>query len=403
MTKQLIFQLARFGDIIQTKRLVRSLQLDGEVQLCVDASLQELARLVYPDLQIYGLPAFGCAEHDILTTGRKIFTQLQAEKYDHVFILNHSGLSRPLGALFEPGRAVGYIMDKGQGIQSNWVRLAFRWMANRAAAPLNLMDYWAGLAPRKILPDSVNPASRPGGKGLGVVLAGQNARRSLPVKLYVPLIHAAFARLGGPTVYLLGTGKEQNAARELMTCLPGFVAQKTINLTGRTDWLGLIEAVCGLDLLLSPDTGTVHLAAHLGVPVEGLYFSSAWAFETGPYGEGHTVWQSLAQCSPCVESQPCPNMVLCGDCFGQPAFLLRMQGKKPQDKPLANMLKLRSGFDYLGEIWDNDSETVDPFTLKRQKMRAQLGEYLGQGSALDSEVAQVLYQETDWILTQAQP
>ena len=36
-----------------------------------------------------------------------------------------------------------------------------------------------------------------------------------------------------------------------------------------------------LDVLLTPDTGIMHLAAHLGVPVFAFFLSSAWCHETG--------------------------------------------------------------------------------------------------------------------------
>ena len=60
MTKRLVVQLARFGDIVQSKRLILSLRREGDVHLCVDRSLAALARLVYPDCVIHALPAHGC-------------------------------------------------------------------------------------------------------------------------------------------------------------------------------------------------------------------------------------------------------------------------------------------------------------------------------------------------------
>ena len=55
--------------------------------------------------------------------------------------------------------------------------MAFRWMAERRRSPLNLADFWASLAPVPISPALVNPPAVPGGKGLGIVLAGQVRRR----------------------------------------------------------------------------------------------------------------------------------------------------------------------------------------------------------------------------------
>ena len=48
MPRQIVIQLARFGDILQTGRLLRALELEGETHLCVDQSLVPLARRLHP-------------------------------------------------------------------------------------------------------------------------------------------------------------------------------------------------------------------------------------------------------------------------------------------------------------------------------------------------------------------
>jgi hypothetical protein len=40
------------------------------------------------------------------------------------------------------------------------------------------------------------------------------------------------------------------------------------------------------------DTGPLHLAASVGTSAMGFYFSRARVHETGPYGQGHWVWQA---------------------------------------------------------------------------------------------------------------
>lgn len=422
MPKQLVIQLARFGDIVQTKRLILSLLERGETHLCVDRSLLDLARLVYPGVAVHGLPAHGCVEAQVLGEGRAVLEMLRAERFDAVYALNHAGLCRAVAALFDPAVVRGYPVASGQVLRSNWVRLAFRWMAGRAAAPLNLVDFWAALAPTMIPGERVNPSARPGGAGLGVVLAGRNARRSLPPDVLAPLVHAAFERLGGPRLFLLGGPGDRPAARNLLASLPAPVASAAVNLAGRTDWAGLAAALTGLDALLSPDTGTAHLAAHLGVPVEGLFCSSAWAYETGPYGAGHRVWQASAACAPCLESAPCPREVLCRRAFSSPACLARLQGRSggAAARPLAGLMLLQSGFDVLGQTWTPAGGT-DPFAGQRAALRAQLAEYLGLDSgsiprALRSpdalaasdtpdspDAAALLYREADWMLPQALP
>lgn len=409
MPKQLVIQLARFGDIVQTKRLILSLQRRGDVHLCVDQRLRDLARLVYPDVAVHGLPSHGSGAVEVLTVGRDVLERLRQERFDAVYALNHAGLCRALAPLFDPAVVRGYPVDNGQPLRSNWVRLAFRWMARRVEAPLNLVDFWAALAPSMVEPDRVNPTACPGGEGLGVVLSGQNARRSLPPAWLAPVVHAVFERLGGPRIRLLGGKSERGAARSLLAALPAAVANRTENLAGRTDWSGLAHALSGLDLLLTPDTGTAHLAAHLGVPVEGLFCSSAWAFETGPYGAGHRVWQSLPECAPCTESAPCPCEVRCRAAFAAPEALARMQGRTTGAamRPMPAMALLQSGFDAWGAVWTAaPGEMPDPHAGARAALRAQLAEYLGfaVGHGADARAAaDILYREADWMLPHALP
>jgi len=46
------------------------------------------------------------------------------------------------------------------------------------------------------------------------------------------------------------------------------------------------------ELLVSGDTGAVHLSAAVGTTVIGLYGATAYFAETAPYGEGHLILQT---------------------------------------------------------------------------------------------------------------
>ena len=57
-------------------------------------------------------------------------------------------------------------------------------------------------------------------------------------------------------------------------------------------------------MLLTNDTGTMHLAALLGVPVVAV-FGSTEPRLTGPLGNGHTILRHHVECSPCFLRE-CP-------------------------------------------------------------------------------------------------
>ena len=401
MAQHLVVQLARFGDLIQTKRLILSLAAEDSatVHLAVDSSLAALARLVYPSAVIHEIPAHAAAHTpaDVLHLARGAFAGLRNADFSSVYMPNFSGLAFALSSLFPPEMVRGYKNSSGQCLRSRWCRMAFRWSEKRRVAPLNLMDFWGFLHPRPIAPELVNPKAVPGNSGrVGVVLAGRQTRRSLPPAALAMILEAVFAELGGPQILLLGSKAERPLARRLARLLRPAVVQKTRDFSGETGLHDLPELLSGCDCVLTPDTGAMHLAAHLGVPVRAFFLSSAWCYETGPYGEGHRIWQATRDCAPCVETEPCRFAAACLEPFTQPDTWTA-QGP-PSGFP-ENMAVLASGFDPLGARYAPLRGTMPEYG-RYIALRSALARNLGicfPESAPDWAVAQ-LVQEQDWML-----
>jgi ADP-heptose:LPS heptosyltransferase len=55
---------------------------------------------------------------------------------------------------------------------------------------------------------------------------------------------------------------------------------------------------------ISNDTGPMHIAAALGIPVFAI-FGPANPVRTGPYGTIHTIIQEQLDCIPCYRRKPC--------------------------------------------------------------------------------------------------
>lgn len=387
MAKILVIQAARFGDLVQSKRLILSLAAQGTVHLAVDASLAALARLVYPGVIVHPFAFHGHDEARALAENLPALQELGALAPDLVYNCNFSRLTGAICRLFAPETVIGYrpapVSDGGL-LRSPWARLAFQLSRRRRISPLNLVDFWAWFAPAPMAPELVNPGARPGGRGLGVALAGREARRSLPVPVLAEVVKTLAGLLGNPRIVLLGSAGERPAAHRLLRELPPRLAAKVIDLSGKTDWPGLVEAVSGLDALVTPDTGLMHLAAHLGVPVLTFFLSSAWAHETGPYGLGHTVWQAAPACAPCLESAPCPHDVACLEVFRDTGFARQLArvfsagGGAAQNAPeLPPGLQCwHSGLDGLGaRLRLMAGEDGDAFL--REEARAIVAEWLG--------------------------
>ena len=101
-------------------------------------------------------------------------------------------------------------------------------------------------------------------------------------------------------VVLFGAPGEKSMGEELSGLLQG----KCENLVGATSLEDLMQELRRCHLLLTNDTGTMHLAALLGTPVVAIFGSTEPAW-TGPSGKGHTVIREHVECSPCFLRE-CP-------------------------------------------------------------------------------------------------
>jgi ADP-heptose:LPS heptosyltransferase len=410
--RYLVLQLARLGDLIQSKRLVLTLAELGEAHLAVDASLAPVAGLIYPTAVIHPLRAHagGACASGVLVHNLRSFSALRELDFERVYNLNRSPLNLAAAGFFDPERVVGYRLENGQPTRSSWSKMAERWTSHRPSSPLNLMDFWAFFHPFPLAAEKVNPVARlknqpdsNPGQRIGVVLAGREARRSLPPPVLVKALEALFQGRKGPSFVLLGSKNEEAPARLLRKNLSLPVQRRTEDLTGKTGLEDLPEIIRELDMLLTPDTGLMHLAAHLGTPVTGLFLSSAWAWETGPYGLGHLVWQALSPCSPCLETAPCPRATACLKAFSSPAWLAHLAGKRLDPWP-EELLGLVSGLDELGATYSGVDGGKIPFLKKFRARRSLLSEFLnlpplsGASSSIPPETGAELLREKDWML-----
>jgi len=99
---------------------------------------------------------------------------------------------------------------------------------------------------------------------------------------------------------IVGTAKDSPIAAEILAGFPG----DATDLTGKTSLSELIGEITTFRALLTNDTGTMHLAAHLSVPTVAI-FGSTEPRLTGPLGDFHRVIRHQVECSPCF-LRDCP-------------------------------------------------------------------------------------------------
>lgn len=99
---------------------------------------------------------------------------------------------------------------------------------------------------------------------------------------------------------ILGTAADQPLAAEILRGFSGSAE----DLTGRTSMAELIEKLRSLSALLTNDTGTMHLADFLGVPLVAV-FGSTEPRLTGPRSPRSRTLRHQVECSPCFLRE-CP-------------------------------------------------------------------------------------------------
>ncbi len=102
------------------------------------------------------------------------------------------------------------------------------------------------------------------------------------------------------TWVIVGVDRDRPIAKDILSGFDG----KVEDLVGRTSLARLIEELRGMQTLVTNDTGTMHLAASLGVPTVAI-FGSTEPLLTRPLGPDHVILRHQVECSPCFQRE-CP-------------------------------------------------------------------------------------------------
>lgn len=104
----------------------------------------------------------------------------------------------------------------------------------------------------------------------------------------------------GITPLIFGSGKE----RELGETIADYARPDVVNLCGQTRLVDVVDLLAGCDAAVSNDSGLMHVACSVGIPVTVMYGSSSPLF-TPPLSAKATILDLELDCSPCFERE-CP-------------------------------------------------------------------------------------------------
>ncbi|MFZ3091785.1 MAG: lipopolysaccharide heptosyltransferase II [Nitrospirota bacterium] len=118
-----------------------------------------------------------------------------------------------------------------------------------------------------------------------------------PLKRYAELTDTIAAKLKAQPL-LIGGREDEVRINELSS----ITKSKPLNLSGKTSLLQLAALLKKVDLLITNDSGPMHIAAAVGTPVIAI-FGPTSPVRTGPYGNGHVVLQSSLPCIRCLKKR----------------------------------------------------------------------------------------------------
>ncbi len=101
-------------------------------------------------------------------------------------------------------------------------------------------------------------------------------------------------------VMVLGAKGEESLGKNIAT----LVEAKSVALSGATTIRELMAATKRCRLLLTNDTGPMHIAAAFGVPVVAVFGPTDWR-STSPYGQERSIVREPVDCAPCFLRE-CP-------------------------------------------------------------------------------------------------
>ncbi len=333
MKEALIINLTRMGDLIQTTPVIVGLKekYPGiKISLLVNSAFRSICELIpYVD-HVIEFDLRGVADliiNNHLIKAYKYINQLleiiNSTTYDMAINFTHSTDSAVLLSLINSKDHRGINIDKeGYSIKKHpWAQYVFNVIPSRVYNPFHLCDMHCKIA--SVLPtkkglhlkidnrseEYIQNLLNKYGVHNNCLIVALQLGASTDEKRWPVESFARVAELLGKRfkVFFVLTGTKNEL--QYGNLFQKLTNVNTINLIGKTSLKELTALLKYCNILISNDTGPLHIATALGTTVINLSMASVHFRETGPYGEGHYVVVPEVSCYPCMFNTTCSSFI----------------------------------------------------------------------------------------------
>jgi lipopolysaccharide heptosyltransferase II len=310
----LLLRLERIGDLLMVRgalAAVRALAPDAEIDLVTGSWNAPIARMIPGVSRLESLDAAWLAREG---TGLGLMALMRralgwrARRYDLAINFEPDIRSHLLLALSGARRRAGFVGGGGGALLTR--ALDYDPRAHTAANAVRLVEHAFGApAPRAEppplrLPDAARReaaallgalAARAAGPLVGVHPCGGRPIKQWDADRFGD-VAARLARERHATIVLTGADADRPIADAVRAALPP--GAPLVDLVGRADLERLAAVLARLDLLVTGDTGPMHLASAVGTPVVAIFGPSDPA-RYAPLGSPARIVRIDLACSPC--------------------------------------------------------------------------------------------------------
>lgn len=333
-TNILLVNITRLGDMLQATPTIAGMKMENpecKITVLVEKQFTDVCHIIPGIDEVFSLDLSMAVrslarEQDGIIDAYEYIGQcvddLRSRQFDYCLNMSSSAYTALLLNLIGIKRNGGWTSDEEgyRVIESDWAKLFATsvFHQNRQFNSLNLVDVFRCSAdveqhPQKLMLDvdqaAIDYASAMIAErrftNTGPLIAVQ-AGASQQKRQWKPSNFARLVKIlvnqHNCRVVLVGTKKELEIIEPIRAEVD---SPNVLVAAGKTNIPQLAAMLKLSDVLITGDTGPMHVSVAVGTPVVAMFLASAYGFETGPYGEGNIVLQPIIGCGPCNPNKAC--------------------------------------------------------------------------------------------------